>query len=356
MLQIYSYRIPFKKAFNTEGNTFAHREGFILKYTEEDIVAYGEIAPLPGFSYESIAQIQEVLAVNKQPLEESLKLGEGRRFLEILDQIHAFPALSFGIDTLLHDLKAKKSGQTLPALLSANHQNPVLCNAVIPLEDKQQTLSSCKTKIEQGFNTLKLKVGTQFNQQLQVLTDLHHQYPDLKLRIDANESWSVKEAITNLQKLSDIEIEYCEQPVSKDNLKGLKEVKEAVDVPIAADESIRNKNDVDKLLELEAADLIIIKPMLVGSFENICVTKERADTHGIDTVFTTSLEAAVGRASTAALAAALASPGKAQGLSTGTLLAKDVAKDSWLNGSSIYFSDAPGLGISVFSEGLKELT
>lgn len=355
MLEAYTYRLPFKQPFRTAGNEFTHREGIVLIYREDDIEAYGEIAPLPGFSDESLEQVIEVLKVNRNHLEESIGSGDGKQTLNLLNQIHRFPSLSFGLDTLLHDLEAKRAGKPLGKYLFPDFPKTVKANATLSVQEPDQVISRAKELVDQGYSTLKIKVGKDFNSELKLLQDLRNQFPDIALRIDANQSWEKDEAIQNLKALNSLNIEYCEQPVHKDNPAEMAAVQKVVKTPLAADESLRNKKDADELSELKAGRLFIFKPALLGTFDTIFVTKRTADTHNIEVVVTTMLESTVGRAMTAILAAGLGSQSRAHGLATGGLLDDDISRDTWMNQPEIKFPEKTGLGISLDMEGLKKL-
>ncbi|MAO64425.1 MAG: o-succinylbenzoate synthase [Balneola sp.] len=356
MLHIFSYQLPFKKPFKTAGETFSHREGLILEYSENGIEAFGEVAPLPGFSEETIDQVREVLIMNREHLEQALRDEGATEFIALLEKIHQFPSLSFGLDTLYHDLQAKRKGVSLPAFLFNTYSKTIRTNAVIAIQQKEKSLIQANKLIDEGYTTIKLKVGRNFEQEVEILKALRSQFPELSIRIDANEAWSTDEAIRNLSTLESLDIEYCEQPVEAADLQGLKKVTDTVNINVAADESVRNKNAVEELLANKAADLLIIKPALMGTFKNIFVTKQLADTHNIEVVFTTAMESAVGRSAILALTSGLASQSRAQGLSTGSLLNDDITQDKWLDGSTIEIPEKPGLGITVQTNKIKELT
>lgn len=357
MLKLYTYHIPFRSDFVSAGNVITHREGIILVYRDKDsgIEAYGEVAPLPGFSEETLEEVKEVLILNKDHLEGAIIDGSGKETLRLLDQIHRFPSLSFGIDTLLYDLAAKRSNKPLVQYLFPGFHASIQTNGTLPLSNTSATLSKADSLISEGFTTLKVKVGNDFDSELSILRSIREKYPEIKIRIDANQAWTEDEAITHLTAMEELQVEYCEQPVDEDNIAGLKKVTEASPIKIAADESVRNKKIISELTETHAADLLIFKPMLMGTFNDIFVTKELADTHSIETVFTTSLETAVGRAAIAAISAGLGRYERAQGLATGSLLEHDVASGEWLDLPVIKFPDKIGLGISLHYEGLKEL-
>lgn len=84
-----------------------------MVFSDGEIEAYGEVAPLPGFNTESLQQVETVLKMNKDYLDNSFSQGQAREVLNVLNQVHQFPSLSFGLDTLLHDYEAKKKGKSL---------------------------------------------------------------------------------------------------------------------------------------------------------------------------------------------------------------------------------------------------
>lgn len=138
-----------------------------------------------------------------------------------------------------------------------------------------------------------------------------------RVRIDANGGWTVAEAIRSIRAIGDVE--YAEQPCA--TVEELAEVRRAVDVPIAADESIRKADDPHRVVAAEAADVAIIKVAPLGGMRS---TLELADTIGLPVVVSSALDSAVGIAAGVAAAAALPELGHACGLGTGTLFTVDV--------------------------------
>lgn len=356
MLSIYTYHIPFKNVFKVTGREYSHRDGVILVYREKDLEAFGEIAPLSGFSSESLAHVLEILKLNRSYIESELQTGSKSNLLQVITQIHQIPSLNFGLDTLIHDLEAKRKGIPFYKYLWPDIKGKkVISNGTLSIQETKKTLEQAQFLVDEGFTTLKLKVGVNFRRELEILQKLRMEFPDLKIRIDANEAWSVSEAIQHLKELEPLQIEYCEQPVSGEKASDLKAVREAVKIPIAADEFLRNKTSLDELSKIGAADLAVIKPMLMGNFENIFVTNTHANTLNIKLVYTTLLESAVGRAATAAIAAGAGNDIWAHGLSTGNKLAADVSPENWLNKPEIAFPDEPGLGVSLNTDMLNEV-
>ncbi|MGP3707369.1 o-succinylbenzoate synthase [Gordonia paraffinivorans] len=138
-----------------------------------------------------------------------------------------------------------------------------------------------------------------------------------RVRVDANGGWTVEEAITALRAIG--EVEYAEQPCK--TVEELATVRRAVDVPIAADESIRKADDPFRVVAADAADVAVVKVAPLGGMR---ATLRLAETLGLRVVVSSALDSAVGMAAGVAAAAALADLDLACGLGTGSLFTADV--------------------------------
>ena len=146
--------------------------------------------------------------------------------------------------------------------------------------------------------------------------------PSGKVRVDANGAWSVDEAVAAIRQLDRAAdgLEYVEQPCA--TVEDLAAVRRRVEVPIAADESIRRTADPYRVRDLEAADVAVLKVQPLGGVR-ACL--RIADDIGMPVVVSSALETSLGLAAGVALAAALPSLEHACGLATRALLTADVA-------------------------------
>lgn len=143
-----------------------------------------------------------------------------------------------------------------------------------------------------------------------------------RVRIDVNGRWSVDEAVVNIQQLGWLDLEYVEQPCG--TVEELAAVRRRVDVPIAADESIRRADDPLRVVALEAADIAVLKVQPLGGVRSCLRIAEKID---LPVVVSSALETSVGIAAGVALAAALPVLPYACGLATVQLLEHDVVAD-----------------------------
>jgi len=151
--------------------------------------------------------------------------------------------------------------------------------------------------------------------------------PDGKVRIDVNGLWSVDHAVPAITVLDKAAggLEYVEQPCA--TVEELATVRRRVEVPIAADESIRRAEDPYRVRDLEAADVAVLKVQPLGGVR-ACL--RIAEDIGLPVVVSSALESSVGIAAGVALAAALPELPYACGLATVALLKGDLVEESLL--------------------------
>jgi O-succinylbenzoate synthase len=179
-----------------------------------------------------------------------------------------------------------------------------------------------------GCTTAKIKVSepgqTLGDDQARVEAVRQALGPGAKIRVDANGGWDVDGAVTAIRSLDRVAggLEYVEQPCA--TVEELAAVRRAVDVPIAADESIRRADDPYRVRDLEAADIAVLKVQPLGGVR-ACL--RIAEDIGLPVVVSSALETSIGISAGVALAAALPELPYACGLATLDALPGDVTHE-----------------------------
>lgn len=147
--------------------------------------------------------------------------------------------------------------------------------------------------------------------------------PQAQLRIDANAAWTLDEALAALPLLDRAAggLEYAEQPCAA--LEDLAALRRALDIPIAADESVRRAEDPLRVARAGAADVLVMKVQPLGGVQRCLDLAAQA---GLPVVVSSALESSVGLSAGLALAAALPELPHACGLATATLLTGDLVE------------------------------
>ncbi|MCG2623468.1 o-succinylbenzoate synthase [Arthrobacter sp. I2-34] len=179
-----------------------------------------------------------------------------------------------------------------------------------------------------GTQTVKVKVaerGQSVDEDVARVAAVRAVLPQAALRVDANGGWDVPTAVDALGRLSGYRLQYAEQPVM--DIAGLRRVREqlrraGIDVPVAADESVRKESDPLRVAREDAADLIVVKVQPLGGVRRALRIVAEA---GLPAVVSSALDSSVGISAGVALAAALPDLPYACGLGTVSLMAGDVA-------------------------------
>lgn len=146
--------------------------------------------------------------------------------------------------------------------------------------------------------------------------------PGGRVRIDVNGAWEVDQAVRMIKLLDRFDLEYVEQPCA--SVAELAAVRRRVDVPVAADESIRRAADPLRVRAAEAADIAVLKVQPLGGVRAALRVAEQI---ALPVVVSSAVETSVGLAAGLALAAALPSLPFACGLATLSLLEGDVVAE-----------------------------
>ena len=188
-LNFYSYTLPFSRPFLISGRQYDERQGVLLEFKKDGITALGEAAPLPGFSTENHRQLVSLIHQKKDAISEFLvsmsSLDEVKKFINS----HSFPAsLQFGLFTLCCSFLAQKNDQSLRESLFKNVPDRIRLNAVIDLGNLN-IMDEIDTIDSKGFDTVKIKAGADRQRLIEQLKIIRSHYPDISIRIDANQSW-----------------------------------------------------------------------------------------------------------------------------------------------------------------------
>ena len=346
--------VPFRRPFVTARGQTSLRHGLLLFiHTDQGPVGIGEASPIDIDGGEaSLHRLADVLdGVAKRLL--GVSLGEFPKVSGAnLRDGPVAKTLRFGLETAAYDALGKASGVPVAALLGTEPR-AILVNAVIGAEVPSEAARLALEAKAQGFTSLKLKV-TGGPEDIAMLEAVRGAVGDqVQLRVDANQAWSVEEAIIAISRLERFRLEYVEQPVAAMDIPGMAQVRRRVRVPIAADESVGDISEARRVLDAAAADFLVLKAARVGGLKEAQAILQLAGERSVPAVVTTSLETGIGIAASLHLAASAQPGGPACGLATGPLLESDLLTDPLLPmGGLLRVPETPGLGVSLNAEAL----
>ena len=315
------FSLPLSSPLATASGTIEAREGFLVRYDHRGRTGVGEATPLPGWT-ESLADCRAALDTAAGAEADG---GHTAAMLELAAD--AVPAARHGFATALLDADARADGVPLYRWFDADRRcESVPVNATVGDADPAATADAVARAVESGFESCKIKVGARtVPDDVDRLRAVRERVGDeLALRADANGAWSREQAAQAFDAFADVGVASVEQPLAADDLDGHTALRGGP-VGVALDESLVHRR-VDAVLSADAADVLVLKPMVLGGPGNAHTLAMRAREQGVEPVVTTTIDGVVARLAALHVAAAVPDIG-ACGLATGDRLARDLAAD-----------------------------
>jgi len=292
------YRLPFRDALRTAHGPWQERKGLLVRVENAaGRPGFGEVAPLPEFGTETLAEAETALA------------GLGR----VVD------------DATLAKVPERLGGVrfALASALAAETVDPpgaarLAVARLLPAG--RSAFAVADRAAAEGFVAFKWKVGVaRLEDELAILDDLLARLPGgARLRLDANGAWTSRQAGRWLERCADRPIEFIEQPVAPGNDDTLRGLAADFPTPLALDESVTGLASLRRWLDRGWPGVVVVKPALAGAPADVLVLLEA---RRADVVFSSAFETAVGRR--AALEMALRhrsrQPARALGFGAGPL-------------------------------------
>ncbi len=313
---LYRYTIPFTEPITVKRQRLVQREGIIiaLRSTDGQHVAYGEIAPLPGLHQETLqsaeAQLFELLAKHDLAAPEM-----------VLDGL--YPSVRTGLEMAMINLDAAISG-VLPSFSDVRPiaQN-VQVNALL-FGDTPLVMQRAEEYFTLGYRTFKLKVSANtITNSVNSIRELHRTFGDtVELRLDANQSLSLDEAISFAKQIPLGSITYIEEPLQQAEL--ICDFYAQTAIHSALDETLWQKPELLSQIPEACLAALILKPNRLGGISAALHFAQYAREKNLLAVFSSAFESGISLSFYTWLAASTASKPAACGLDTYRYLQHDL--------------------------------
>ncbi|HLP60327.1 MAG TPA: o-succinylbenzoate synthase [Candidatus Deferrimicrobium sp.] len=334
---INNYSIPFLSPLRVGAQTLTTRKGLVLELTGADGTAgagYGEIAPLEGFSAETLEQAEQQIQelAGKLPgIVFYVDFNKPGCPFPVIQELPGdlYPSVCFGLETSVIHLAENSLNKPFPGIISQNPKKEIPVNALLHT-DIDQVGEEVRKLLASGFKTIKIKVGRgslvedigMVNRATEGLPD------DVRLRLDANRLWDFETALVFGNKIDKRCIEYIEEPFIINDIGQISEFYSQTGIGVALDESLNGT--ISSGLEMPVGVVaFILKPTLLGGFQRTGELVELAMGHGIKPVISSCFEVGPGFMALLKMAAVIECGDCASGLDTlkylqGSLLSQPV--------------------------------
>ena len=262
--------------------------------------------------------------------------------------IHNKPLKVMG--NALYDIKGKLMGQPLYKVLGGS-VNQIVTDMTVGIDTPEAMAAEARERVEKdGFTILKIKAGINPIEDIQALTLIRQAVgPNIRLRVDANQGYTVSDAVRTLKAFEELGVEAVEQCLPSWDLDGMRFVRSKVDLKVMLDESIHTPIDAAKACKIDAADIINIKLMKCGGLYPAEKINAIAEANHVQCMVGCMLETKVAIAAGVSLVAAKQNITEADCDSFMYAVDPEMGMPGGfaVNGGVYTLSDKPGLGIDI---------
>jgi L-alanine-DL-glutamate epimerase-like enolase superfamily enzyme len=291
---VYRVRQPLREPYHLAFGTFETFDTILTRVQVDGRVGWGECTACPGYSTETPDEAWAFTTAHARTL---LGLDPAAASAALLRHVEAAP---FAVTGLVTAIEAALGALTPAAEVRFPLIGILSADALDALE------RSFWRQVEAGLTTVKLKVGFDVERDLvrtRFVQDLVAQAPGVALRIDANQGYTLDQALRFVRGVRPDHVQLFEQPFPIDDWGSQVALAKQSPLPLELDESICTVEDAERAARLQCAQFVKFKLMKLGSAERLHAAIERARALGLRVVLGNGVAGEIGCAHEALIAA-----------------------------------------------------
>ena len=357
-VEIYKLSIPLTEPFITSLAYETHVENVIVVIrTDKGITGFGECSPYMPVNGESIDTCFIVGQYFAKLLKGKNALGLKENLSAMDRLIYANTSIKSAFDIALHDIIGQHKEVPVYKLYGGKNDKELVTDYTVSLDNAEKMAADALKIKNQGYPAIKVKLGESTKKDVERIRMIREAVGnDIPVRIDANQGWSVKEAMKTLKELDAFDIEHCEEPIARWNFMRMRKIKKNSPIPIMADESCGDAHDAERLLKLKACDMFNIKVGKAGGIFNAYEIVKLGDKAKMHMQVGAFLESRLGMTASAHLA--LCSDNIVHcDFDTPLMFSEDIVSNglTYHANGVMKVPDVPGLGASIEQSQLDKL-
>ncbi|MGQ9673432.1 MAG: mandelate racemase/muconate lactonizing enzyme family protein [Candidatus Aminicenantales bacterium] len=355
-VEIYSFDLPLEQPFRIAIGTVQAANNVLIRIrTKDGLIGLGEacpFAPITGETQETnlaIARSLRDMLIGKEAL-------AIEPFLNLTGSlVHSNPSIVAAFDMAFYDILGKAASLPVYSVLGGEPRR-LITDITVDLDTPEKMAARAEKFIGQGYQKIKIKVGEDPDLDMARLEAIRNRIgTSPTLSIDANQGWTVPQAISALSRMEKFKIEFVEQPVAAWDTEGLRRVRQHSLIPIMADEALFSPQDALKLIKAEACDYFNIKLMKAGGIGNSLKIAHLAEAANIRVMVGCMLETRLALTAAAHLMTARNNIIFADLDGNMSHTIDPILGGMEVKGGVITLPDSPGLGVDIDRAFLKKL-
>ena len=303
---IYHLDMPLVHPFETSFGLETTRQCLILSAEGGGLTGWGECVALdrPSYSYETVGTAWHVLEEFLIPEILGIQWNHISEFLEKTAWIRGHNMARAALQCTAWDLLAQSEGISLAAKLAEDYPEGAADRIKVGVSiGIQNTIEATLTRIEdflaEGFARVKLKIKPGWD--IDLLRAVREVFPQLPLMVDANSAYSMEQKDL-IRQFDEFNLVMIEQPLGHDDIYQHSQLQRMLQTPICLDESINTPSQAEWALDINAGQIINIKPGRVGGLWESKLIHDLCAARKIPVWCGGMLETGIGRAANMAIA------------------------------------------------------
>ncbi|MCO4291988.1 dipeptide epimerase [Solitalea sp. MAHUQ-68] len=351
-IEIYKFSIAMPP-FIISGGVIDKAQNTLVKiYTNQNIYGLGECSAF-------VMLVGETQHTDFELAKDFARLWKGKNPLEIeqrMNELNTYcvhnPTIKSAFDMALYDIAAKYAKMPLYQFLGGTHKT-ITTDHTIGIADADQMAQRALELKGKGASIIKVKLGRGKEDVQRVKAIRDSVGAEMILRVDANQGWDYRTAVYVLKEIAQYNIELCEEPVKYWNNADLKRITDHSPIPIAADESVKDHHDAQRLAAMKACDYFNIKLAKSGGIRIAAKINAIAEAAGMKCMLGGMCESRIALSANAHFALSQSNI-QFYDLDTALLLQEDPCVGGIIyNGYDISVPQTPGIGADADENFLK---
>lgn len=348
-IQLGRISLPLRHPFKTALRTVSSVEDVVVKViADTGEVGYGEAPPTAVITGDTIGSIECAVRDFIRPALVGMEVENLDGVMTRLNGcILKNTSAKAAVDMAVYDLFGQRFGAPVFQLLGGARRT-FETDITISVNSVDEMVADSLEAVHRGYGILKVKVGKDGLRDVERISAIRDAVGyRVTLRVDANQGWDPRQAVSILSAMESegLDVELVEQPVKAHDLEGMRYIRERVNTPILADESVFSPLDAARIMQTGAADLINIKLMKTGGIWQALKICDIAEVYGVECMIGCMLESRLSVAAAAHLCAGRSIITRAD-LDGPSLC----SEDPYIGGplfdeAAVTMSDDPGIGV-----------
>jgi len=361
-LDSFAVSIPLVNPENLSFGKLERVDFIITRVEAGEFIGHGEAATLQGPTWSEESQ-ETIKAIIDSYLSKIVLGADTLDYLRILrtmdDRVKGNSFAKAAVEVAVLDAVCKELNIPLYGFLGAKYRDSIPLSWTLANNDVESDVKEAKEYVNKGWRILKFKTGSlPLDRDLERIRAVRDAVGDsISLRVDANQGWTLNEAVASLQTLQEIRIDLLEQPLPKWDLDGLRELSRRTYIPIMADESLCGIRDAVSLIVKRAASVFSYKLTKMGGVQNCRIVESLANVYGIGNYLGCMIETSLGTAANLHFAASMRRLEYGCELFGPLRLRYDLTrKGIEYRSGEVLVPDQPGIGVDIDERELQRLS